>query len=372
MKGVAICLRGVEKVCATEIKEIIKCTSKINDTAIVFDIKSQKDLAKFCYKAQSPVKVLYLLDVIKVDNDLNNTLDELEKHIKKIDFGDWFKDRTFKVRCKRIGNQVYSTQDLAALIGEYIIDNTKAKVSMKDPDITIYAYIYNDKCYLGIDFSGFDLSKRDFKVFTHPTSLNSTLAYSLLRIGGYKKGTILDSFCGAGSIPIEAALYINNKSPHFFKKDKFAFHHFLDIDLEKFDTKPKTGKKKIDVIGSDHLLKFVKSSKTNAKLAGIEKQMNITRMDLEWLDTKLDEASIDLIVTNPPSESRMQDSRKIKKIYKEFFYQAKYILKKTGKIVFCVQKDKIAKLVLENFKITDDFSVWQGKMEMKVLVLEFA
>ena len=372
MKGVAICLRGLENVCANEVKEIIKCKSKVNDTALVFDIKSQNDLAKFTYLSQSAVKVLYLLDEIKVDNDLNITLKELEKNIKKIDFGDWLKDRTFKVNCKRIGNQIYSTQDLAAMTGEYIIDNTKAKVSMTDPDIVIYMYIYNDKCYLGIDFSGFDLSKRDFKVFTHPTSLNSTLAYSLIRFGGYKKGTILDPFCGAGSIPLEAALYKNQKSPHFYKKDKFIFHHFLDIDLEKFDDETKKEKKKIEVIGSDHLLKFVKSSKNNAKLAGIEKKINITRMDLEWLDTKLEEKSIDLIVTNPPSESRMHDSKKIEKIFKEFYYQAKYIMKKTGKIVFCVQKDKIAKLVLENFKITDDFSVWQGKMEMKVLVLEFA
>lgn len=372
MKGIAICLRGLEKVAQTEIKEIINCKSEVNDTAIIFDIKSKLDLAKFTYLSQSAIKVLYLLDKIKVDNNLNSTLKNLERSIKKIDFGDWLKNRTFKVRCKRIGNQVYSTQDLAAIIGEYIINKTKAKVSMTDPDIIIYVYIYNDKCYLGIDFSGFDLSKRDFKVFTHPTSLNSTLAYSLLRIGEYKKGTILDSFCGAGSIPIEAALFINNKSPHFYKKDKFAFHHFLDIDLKQFDDKSKIKNKKINVIGSDHLLKFVKSSKNNAKLAGIEKNINITRMDIEWLDTKLDEKSIDLIITNPPSESRMQDSRKITKIFKEFFYQAKYVLKKSGKIVFCVQKDKSVKSVLEYFKIINEFSVWQGKMEMKVLILKFA
>jgi len=367
MKGLAICLKGLEDIAATEIGELIKAKPLINDTALIFPVKKTSELAKLCYRAQSLIKVLALLDQTEVNNHLEETLSFIKGKIEKIDFGDLLKNRTFKVHCKRIGTQDYSSQDIAPVVGEYIIQKTEAKVSVTEPDVIIYVYIYGNSCYFGIDYSGFDLSRRDYRVFTHPSSISSTLAYALLRLAGFDKGTLADPFCGSGVVPIEAALYSEQRSPHYFKKDKFAFHNIENINLDRLD---RLKKPEAVIMASDHILKFVKATKSNAKLAGVEKLIKVTRMDIEWLDTKIDESSLDCIVTNPPSASKHLDAKTVIKLYKEFFYQADFVLKKKGKIVLCVQRDEELKSCLERFKVSCELSVWQGGQALKILILQ--
>jgi len=355
MKALAICYLGIEDICAIEVKELINAKPRIGNSVVEFSAK-REDIARFCYQAQSVAKVLEVMAKTRVADDLNKTLASLKKAVAKSDLSKWLKDRTFKVRCKRIGAQDYHGQDIAPEVGEYIIDQTKAKVSMTNPDIIVYVYIYEKDCYIGIDYSGFDLSKRDYKVFTHPNSLNSTIGYALYRICG--SNSICDPFCGSGAIPIEAALHMEGKSPHHFKKDKFAFHRFLKIDLEKIEQKKMKG----TVLASDQLLKFVKATKSNAKLAGIS--FHVTRMDLEWLDTKYDKHSVD-IVTQPPVASRIHDAKYIDKLYKELLYQADYVAKK--KMVLCAQS--FPELRMEKFNVVEQREIWQGKQKFEVMIL---
>jgi 23S rRNA G2445 N2-methylase RlmL len=362
MKGLGICLRGIEAIAATEVKEIIGKESVIEPTVVEFPIDSHEELAELSYRSQSLTKALLLLGKAPVAKALPPTLASLKKAISESDIATWLKDRTFKVHCYREGEHDYSGQDIAAGLGEILVDMTGSKVSMTNPDIIVYSYLCGTKAYIGIDFAGFDLSKRDYRVFLHPNALNATLAYALVRTAGFRTGTLLDPFAGSGTIPIEAALFLQGISPHRFKKDKFTFHRFMKMDL--IDKPKKTDYR---IIGSDHLLKFLKATKNNAKLAGVD--IDVTRMDLEWLDTKIDEASIDCIVTNPPSESKLTDPLQIEKLYKEFFHQVEYILKKKGSIVLCVQRDGALRRALGAFKVTNEFSAWQGSQEMKVVVL---
>jgi len=359
MQGIAICMRGLETVLTAEIKELIKCSAKADKTVALFNTK-QKDLAKLCYRSQSAVKVLEFLFQCKASNEYEKTIQSIEKGIAKIELS-LLKDKSFKVVCKRIGKHDYHGTDISPKVGEFIIDKTNASVSLENPQVVVYVYIYENKCYVGYDYSGFDLSKRDYKVFTHPTGLNSTVAYGIYRM--CKSKIVIDPFCGSGVIPIEAALYLAGKSPHFFRKDKFLLHKTMKIDLADFDKqKPKTGRIK----AADHLLHYVKAAKNNAKLAGIE--LEATRMDIEWLDTKLDKHSFD-IVTHPPTVSRQQDDRTIKKLYKEFFYQADYVVKDW--IVILTEDDSIIKFA-ENFKVVEKGIVMQGGKEFKVFRIKRA
>jgi len=326
---------------------------KPGKTAIEFD----GDVPEACYRMQSAVKVLEFLGRCKVSYDVNETLQAIEKLVAKTRLE---LKGSFRVMCKRIGKHQFSGQDIAPGAGEYILNKTGASVSLEEPDQIVYIYIHEKDCYMGIDYSGFDLSKRDFKVFVHPSGLNSTVAYALFRM--LQSKTIADPFCGSGAIPIEAALYFARKSPHFFKKDKFAMHRFMEIDLAKYDKdKPIKGR----VFASDGLLKFVKATRDNAKLAGVP--VDVTRMDVDWIDTKMEEKAFDF-VTHPPSPSKVHDEATVEKLYKEFFYQARYAVRK--RIVLAVDKPELVKKTLEHFKIVREHCIMQGGKELAVLVLE--
>ena len=382
MKAIAITHKGTEDIAALEIKELIKATSKINETVVLFEPKKIIDLCTLAYKVQSIIKVICLFDEFKIQTDFNDILKIIEKRIKKINFDKWLdKSKSFKVLCKHLTNDNFSSQDIEKETGAFIINSIKEKkayeqkVDLENPDLIFYVYIFNEKCYLGIDFCGFDLSKRDYKVFSSASDIKGTIAYSLLRIIGYKKQKkLLDPFCSSGVIPIEAALY-SRGALNYYRKDDFAFlklKPFEKQDFEQFFTKfnKKEDKTKPLIFASDQQLYHIRSAKKNAKIAAVNKEIEFSRADLEWLDTRFDKNEIDLIAAKPMFSK--YDLKRTKKTYDEFFYAAKYILSEKGKIALISRLADLLKESAEKhgFKITDERAVWQGQQKLEIIVFK--
>ena len=383
MKALAITSKGIEEIASKEIKEILCLGSEQKNSCVVFEPKELIDLCTLCYKAQSITRVLTLFDFFNFKG--NDDFFKLTKNIvDKINLDEWLdKDRTFRVSCSKIDNDSISSEEINTEVGGIIIDkikknkNYEQKVNLDNPDVIFYVFISNNDCFFGIDFAGIDLSKRDYKLFSHPAALKGTVAYSLLRIADYKKDEILlDPFTGSGTIPIEAALYSSNLSVNHFRKDRFSFLKlkcFNDIDFndffEKIDKK-KTIDKKPRINAFDAQFRYVDATKKNAKIAAVDKIINFSRMEIEWLDTKMDKHGIDKIVTNPPAISKHTNPKDIEKLYNEFFYQADFVLKKKGKIVTIARSPEELKKAAEKhkFKVEEEKQIWLGKQESKVLV----
>ncbi len=375
MKGFLITHKGIEDIAALEVKELIGNKLKINETCIIFDIKEYEDLFKLCYKSQSAIGVYYLL----YEFNFNNIFNDFKKHIKKIDFTKWLnKNIIFRVKCKKNNNDELSTPEIEKKLGEIIIDhiekkyNYQQKVNLDNPEIIIFVYLTEKKCYVGVDFAGFDLSKRSYNIFTHPAAIKGTIGYFLVRLAEYNKNEVLlDLFSGSGTIPIEAALFALNFPVNFFNKEKFIFlkfEKFNNFNFKKFFEKIDKDIKNfsLNAYNIDNSMKYLNYAKKNSKIAGIDKKINFSRMDLEWLDTKFDKGKIDKIITKLPSLK----TKDINKLYNEFFYQAEFILNKNGKIVLIGDKELIEKNSAKyKFKISDEKSVFSGKMEYKTLVL---
>ena len=153
---------------------------------------------------------------------------QIKIKIKKISLDNWIDKKTsFRVKAKVINNNSLSTAELEREFGEAVIENIKEKqgfkpgVNLDNPDVIFYAHVYEDKLYFGIDFTGFNASKRKYKLFSHAASLNGAIAYGLVRTTGYcGKGKLLDCFSGSGMIAIEAGLFSAGVSPNYFDKKK--------------------------------------------------------------------------------------------------------------------------------------------------------
>ncbi len=382
MKAIAITHKGTEDIAALEIKELIKANSKVNETVVLFEPKNMIDLCKLAYKAQSIIRVICLFDEFKIQNDFNEILKTTEKRIKKINLDKWLdKNKRFKVLCRHLTNDNFSSQDMEKEAGAFIINGIKQKkaykqkVDLENPDLIFYIYIFNEKCYLGIDFCGFDLSKRDYKVFSSASDIKGTIAYSLLRIAGYEKQKkLLDPFCSSGIIPIEAALY-NRGTLNYYRKQDFAFlklKPFEKQDFEDFFNKlnKEDNKNKPLISATDQQLYYVRAAKKNAKIAAVSKDIEFSRADIEWLDTKFDKNEIDLIVSKPIFSK--YDLQKTKKTYDEFFYAAKYILSEKGKIALISRSMDLLKESAEKhgFKVTDERVVWQGQQKLEITIFK--
>lgn len=367
MKGLAICHKGIEDITALEVKELIGKESLIEDRAVIFDA-TLDELAKVTYMARSVKRVVLLLGEIKISENFKKTAQRLNGLVKQIDIKEWLDGKSFKVECKRVSIKIshdFTSQQIEEKVGELLLKKQKTKVALSNPDTVVYVFINDNELYVGIDFAGIDLSKRDYKIFSTASALNGAVAYALVRIAKLKqKETMLDPFCGCGTIPIEAALYLKNMSVNYFRKDKLVFTKFI-----KTPPKDET-KQDFKVIAYDQQINLMKATKKNAQIAGVHKDIEVSKIDIEWLDTKLEKHSIDKIITQPPFPSKTLDTKKAEKLYKEFFYQADYILADKGIIAVILEKDELFKKCMDKLKIAEEREIMQGKKLMKVLVLK--
>ena len=372
MKGLVITSIGIEEIASTEIKELINAECKVAEGCVAFDSSDISDLCLLCYKCQSADRVLYLINFF----EFKKFFEEFKEFIEKLELNEWVEEcKKFKVECIRLGIHDFKSTDVETKAAELIIRKSKnKKVDMKDYEITFIVYIVQNKCYFGVDFAGFELNKRSYKIFLHPNSLRGTVAYTLVRESGFeKKDVMLDPFSRDGVIPIEAAFYATDFPLNYYKKDRFAFLKLkLDIDFEKFfsEVDKKAKKAKAKVYCYDNLFKYVDYSKKNAKIAGVDKQINFSRIELEWLDIKFREKSIDRIVTNPPTPK----NDNFDKIYNEFFYQCEYILKDNGTLALISRNPDIVKnyALKYNFLNLKEKDVCSGRQLLKIMVFKKA
>ncbi|MFH1317200.1 MAG: THUMP domain-containing protein [Candidatus Woesearchaeota archaeon] len=387
MKALAITSIGIEDICSLEIKDLINTDSEPHKGCVEFNIKKHQDLFKLCYLSQSSSRILLLLSNFmagssksgKSEKSIKSVfLNELKKNISKIDFSEWLDDNIrFAVKCQRIGIHDFNSVDIEKTAADSINDY-KAKVDLKSPDMIIYIYLIDNECYIGIDFSGKDLSKRDYKIFSNIRSLKSNIAYSLVRIADFRKDQILiDPFCGSGEIPIEATIYASNFPQNHFSKDSFAFLNFpmfKDFDFDEFfDNIDKNIRQdKTNIYAFDNQLKNILAVKKNAKIASIQKYLSISRVDIDWLETKFKQNSVDIIITHIPDVPKHNDPKPILNVLDDFFWEAEFILKPSGSIVTISRSIESLKPPIKKYKFTikETREVWQGKERLIVLNIQ--
>ena len=386
MKAIALAHEGLEDISSLEISGLISTTPQIKPGLIIFDIKNFEELALVCYKAQSIKKAAYLLDNFKLNSidDLKSSAKKCQSEIKKF----LKNNMTFCVKCTKIDNDDFENEDICLETADSL--DFSNKVVLKNPDLIIFVYINKDNCYLTIDFSGKELDKRDYRIYTNNESIKATICYSLLRISNYKKEeTILDPFCRAGTILIEAALYSKNLSPNFYSKDKLSFRKLIDINPEKFDNILESNGK---IIGSNKEKGYIISSEKNAKIAGIKcqkfpkisdhaqklpviDQQFLTNIDffqssINNIDKKISPKTIDKIITMPPNLTKRKNPREIETLYNDFFQKADVLLKNNGTITLITKTLDLIKNTSEknNFSVLKERDIIVGDDIYKILV----
>src|SRR3989338_2763717 len=171
MKGLAITSKGIEDTAANEIKELIGAKCHAQEACIVFDFEKFEELCLLCYKSQSVDRIIYLID----NFEFKSFNDDFEKFLGKLNLSEWAKKYNgFKVECIRTGEHDFKSVDAETQFAKHALGKYKSekiKFNMKEYEIIYFIYIINNRCYFGIDFCGFELNKRVYKIFLDPGSL---------------------------------------------------------------------------------------------------------------------------------------------------------------------------------------------------------
>jgi len=361
MNGLVLTHIGIEDIGAGEIKKLISASNiKIEKGKIFFSCKSEQDLVDLCYHGRTFSKVVLLLSSGTMSEMPNESL---LKDLKQ------FIDKTAVVKCDRTGEHPFTSFDVEQVLNGHLAKLYNVQIDHKNPQTTFYLLIESNQYYFGVDFAGIDLGRRDYRIFLGTDALKGNIAAALLHIAGYEtKQSLLDPFCRHGIIPIEAALYATNTSSHKFAKEKLAFAKLPSL---KYQLKDEETDFKGTIIAMDDNFKHVSAAKKNAKIAGVVKSIEFSRADMQWLDAKFGKNFLDRIITLPVQPGRSIADKTVEKIYHQIFYQAEFILKKSGKICLCMKrgvdllKNKAAEF---KFVVEHERKVMQGAEELVVLV----
>jgi putative N6-adenine-specific DNA methylase len=370
MDGLLVTHRGLESVAKLEVEELLKQKAKIEHCGVSFSVKKIEELAKLCYLSQSAKRILLYFGSFKVGK-----LEETVKAVQAIldtslssKEAQPFIKQNFMVDCERLGNHNFNSADVQEEIAEYTRKKLKLKSDYKAHFFSIFIYIDNEIGHVGLDMAGKDLSKRKYKVYNYGSSIKGTIAYGLVRLAGFdKKKILLDPFCNTGTIPIEACLFQEQVSPWFYDRS-FLFKNYCDFKFDSFQ--PKKSKAIKNILATEAKQKYTSSAKKNATVAGVPLQ--ISRVDIEWMDTKFEKESIDIIATKPIIPSKIIEEKIAEKLYKDFYYNADFVLKKNGKLAFITEKKEllIKTGLLYKFTVEKEIVVEAGQIEYTVVIMK--
>jgi 23S rRNA G2445 N2-methylase RlmL len=145
------------------------------------------------------------------------------------------------------------------------------------------------------------------------------LAAALLMASGWDKvGTLIDPFCGSGTIPIEAA-WMALGIPPGVKRD-FAFMHWPNYDEQlwrsiKGQTSPSANGSRPPILASDRDAGAIRMARENAGRAGVE---DFIEFKCQAVSSILPPPAAGWVVTNPPYGLRIHEGHDLRDLYAQF------------------------------------------------------
>lgn len=227
---------------------------------------------------------------------------------------DWFDvDHTLRVDLTAIKSPLKSLEFTTLKIKDAICDRfrdlygKRPSVNTKAPDMRIVGFLDAHTFTLYLDTSGEALFKRGWREETGDAPLRENLAAGLLRVSGWKPGTVLfDPMCGSGTILAEAAQMLAGIPPG--GRRAFAFEKFKGFDDGQWRAmKAAIPSRPIPetptLFGSDISGDMIVMTRHNLQKAGIT--FDIPLKQIEAQEVKPPSETPGILLTNPPYGERI-------------------------------------------------------------------
>ncbi len=261
------------------------------------------------------------------------------------------------VRCDREGEHDFKSVDV----------ESELLKNKEDGPLLFRIVIRGDKFIAGLDLPGRDLSKRQYRVFNHPNNVKGAIAAAALYFAEAET-PFLDPLGLSGTTAIEMALKKTGLSVNYYSKDfdffkLDSFNKHKDV-LEEVDSLKKSVE---NIYSFDPKFRNLSAQKKNAKIAGVEKDLEFSRCDLSYLDIKLE--SLNTILTLPMEPSKnLSESRAIE--FNNILYkQSRLLLKRDDGLTLITRKPDFIKSTMKGFEVMKEHCVFQGKTKYFFLKL---
>jgi 23S rRNA G2445 N2-methylase RlmL len=375
MKIGLLCDQGCEAFVASEVKRLVKKEATCGNGFLTAEL-SPEEMALLNYKSQT----IHRLIAVITTGEIASPEDILsaKESLLTFDFSPFRNsDGTFRVSCERHGEHSFQGREIEESLGALLHDEKSFPVNLDKPDMDLWCKVVDTRFILGIDLTGRDLGKREYRAFHTRKSLRATVGAAALFAAGFSGETLVDPFSIDGLLPVEAAMIATATPVQKYKKEfsfmtmPFATKTVWEEFFAKEDAKIT---QEAAITGFSPQVKTLKMARSNAKLAGVDKALTLTKCEVSWLDTKFEEGGVDVIVTVPPASGKNTPLKEVEKLQDDLFYQAKYALSKKGRLLLITDKraEFLNPAQRHKFTLKEETDIMMGGSPMKFLKFEKA
>lgn len=229
---------------------------------------------------------------------------------------------TIRVTCRK--SKLYHSSAVAERIAGAIADHlgmppdivTSSDSVNESPSQLIIVRLVHDQCTISIDSSGEHLHRRGYRLASAKAPLRETLAAGLLLAAGWQPSeSLLDPFCGSGTIAIEAAM-IQAKIPPGANRP-FAFMKWPGYDPASWIKIQESEKARpvdhtSDFLASDRDAGAINMAQANAARAGVDAQIQFSCQAFSAIGPT---EKPGWIITNPPYGVRVSENKDLRNLY---------------------------------------------------------
>lgn len=310
---------GLEAVVAREVHNLGYTDTKTENAKVEFTA-DESGVCRCNLWLRSADRIL-----IKVGQFSALSFEELFEGTKSLPWENWLPENAkFPVSGKSINSKLFSVSDCQAIVKKAIVERMKQRYHKEwfeenGPEYPIEVALLKDIVTLTIDTSGSGLHKRGYRKLTATAPLKETLAAAMIQLSYWNpERTLVDPFCGSGTIPIEAALLGLRIAPGINRN--FAAESWPQIPKPIWERAREEAKDsirsdlKLKIIGTDIDDSVLSLARYHQKLAGLDGHIHFQRLPVSELKSS---HKYGCIICNPPYGERIGAPEEIKLIYRE-------------------------------------------------------
>ena len=334
----AVCAPGLEAFTARELKDLglqvpsspssrdsLKEKGEVEEVGGVECRGSVIDLYRANLRLRTASRVLFHLGSFYAD-----TFSDLGRRAKRVSWEAYLKPGrpvALRVTCHK------SRLFHSAAVTERVMESIGARMGQipprkkfegeeeSDPPQLIIVRLVENRCTLSVDSSGALLHRRGYRLATAKAPLRETLAAGILMASDWDlKSPLVDPFCGAGTIPIEAALMARKIAPGLHRH--FAFMDWPDFRSKEWESLKAQAQEGQSVsgplpfiMGSDRDAGAIQAARSNAGRAGVAEGIEFSCLPVSAIEPPTGPG---WVVTNPPYGVRLAIRKDLIKLYTRF------------------------------------------------------
>ena len=261
------------------------------------------------------------------------TFEELFQGTKALPWEDWLSvEAAFPVSGKSVKSTLHSLPDCQSIVKKAIVERLKENYrkttwfAETGPAYQVEFRIANDQVSVMLDTSGVGLHKRGWRKLGAQATLKETIAAVMLTLSNWRpEQTLIDPFCGTGTILIEGALKALGEAPGLNRT--FACERWPQVPGGLWkqvreeaaqagaDRRREWGAALSDmrIEGYDIDAGALSMARYHAKAAGVEKYIHFQQRNVRDFRSA---RKYGAIITNPAYGERMGDAGQAAELYR--------------------------------------------------------